>query len=291
MFKQLLAAVLCIVAISHEVAYAAADDISRLYTFTSGTVASSSQVNSEFNQLITSMNAKFGRSVDNTITGNNTFSGTLTQNGTAAFSAATTFSSTATFSDSTGVKTNTLTERSANSGISITGFIKPIATTQAYTPAAAGEFGYDSTNNLYKGRENTTNVTFLTTASGAASQANQEAASSTTVYTSPGTQKYHPGNAKAWVQWNGTGTTIVASYNVTSVTHPSTGNGTVTITTPFSGSTVFACIGSAIAVSGVPVIMSITNYTSSTVDFNTKRSSDNANTDSSIDTMVCFGDQ
>ena len=53
----------------------------------------------------------------------------------------------------------------------------------------------------------------------AATQAEMEAASSTSVYVSPGRQQYHPSAAKAWVKFNGTGTVAInASYNTTSAT-------------------------------------------------------------------------
>lgn len=67
---------------------------------------------------------------------------------------------------------------------------------------------------------------------GAASQAEQEAGSSTTVYVSPGRQQFHPSAAKAWVNFNGTGTVAIrASYNVTSVTDNGAGDYTVNFTT------------------------------------------------------------
>lgn len=69
----------------------------------------------------------------------------------------------------------------------------------------------------------------------AASQAEQEAAASTTVYVSPGRQKFHPGSVKAWVTFNGTGTVgIGSSYNVTSITDNGVGDYTVNFTTAFS---------------------------------------------------------
>jgi len=53
----------------------------------------------------------------------------------------------------------------------------------------------------------------------AASQAEQEAACITNKYTSPGTQKFHPGTAKVWVGWEQCGAhSITSSYNMTSVT-------------------------------------------------------------------------
>ena len=67
----------------------------------------------------------------------------------------------------------------------------------------------------------------------AASQAQMEAATSTTTYVSPGRMQHHPGMAKAWVKF--TGTTINASYNVASVGFAS-GEAIITFTTPMSGS-------------------------------------------------------
>lgn len=69
----------------------------------------------------------------------------------------------------------------------------------------------------------------------AASQAQQEAASATNVYTSPGRQQYHPSAAKAWVTWTGiTTTTILASYGVSSLTDNGSGDTTINFTTAFS---------------------------------------------------------
>lgn len=69
----------------------------------------------------------------------------------------------------------------------------------------------------------------------AATQAQQEAASSTTVFVTPGRQQFHPSAAKAWACWNGTGTlSVLASYNVTSVTDGGTGLYTPNVTTAFS---------------------------------------------------------
>ncbi len=69
----------------------------------------------------------------------------------------------------------------------------------------------------------------------AASQADQEAASSTSVYVSPGRQHFHPSAAKFWVIFTSvTTTTISASYNVTSLTDNATGDTTVNFTTSFS---------------------------------------------------------
>lgn len=75
------------------------------------------------------------------------------------------------------------------------------------------------------------------TPASAATQAELEAASITTAYSSPGRQHYHPSAAKAWVSFNGTGTVAIrASYNVSSITDNGTGDYTINFTTAFSSS-------------------------------------------------------
>ena len=69
-----------------------------------------------------------------------------------------------------------------------------------------------------------------------ATQAEMEAASSTTVFSSPGRQHFHPGHPKCW----GYATvaagvpTLQTSYNITSITDTATGIITFTIATDFS---------------------------------------------------------
>jgi len=79
-------------------------------------------------------------------------------------------------------------------------------------------------------------ITALSPASvSAASQSDQETATSNTVYVTPGRQQFHPSSPKAWIRFNGTGTpAIVSSYNVTSITDNGTGDYTITFTTAFS---------------------------------------------------------
>lgn len=68
-----------------------------------------------------------------------------------------------------------------------------------------------------------------------ATQAEMEAASSVLAPVTPGRVKFHPGVAKAWVNFNGTGTVAInASHNVTSITDNGTGDYTVNFTTAFS---------------------------------------------------------
>ena len=69
----------------------------------------------------------------------------------------------------------------------------------------------------------------------AATQAEQETGTATNVYTSPGKQQYHVSAAKAWINFNGTGTVAInASYNISSITDNGTGRYTINFTVAFS---------------------------------------------------------
>lgn len=70
----------------------------------------------------------------------------------------------------------------------------------------------------------------------AASQAEMEAASSTTVGVTPGRTQYHPGVAKFWVTFTFVATvpTITVSHNVSSLSDNGVGDCTVNFTTSFS---------------------------------------------------------
>jgi hypothetical protein len=67
----------------------------------------------------------------------------------------------------------------------------------------------------------------------AATQAEQESASSTTVYVTPGRQQFHPSACKFWVKWPES-TTIDASYNTSSITNNGAGDWTVNVNVDFS---------------------------------------------------------
>ena len=67
----------------------------------------------------------------------------------------------------------------------------------------------------------------------AATQAEMETGTSTSVAVTPGRQHYHPGHPKCWLNAGTTGN-ILASYNITSLTDTGTGVVTVTIATDFS---------------------------------------------------------
>lgn len=76
----------------------------------------------------------------------------------------------------------------------------------------------------------------LLSAFSAATQAEQETASSTTVGVTPGRQQFHPSAAKCWAYvTTSAGTpTLQTSYNITSITDTATGQLTITIATDFS---------------------------------------------------------
>lgn len=83
----------------------------------------------------------------------------------------------------------------------------------------------------------------------AASQAEMEAASSNTVYATPGRIHFHPGVAKGWVKYDQVADSVLASRNVTGVTDTSAGNFTVVWATDFSSAN-YAYSISAEATSG-----------------------------------------
>ena len=84
----------------------------------------------------------------------------------------------------------------------------------------------------------------------AATQAEMEAASSTTVATTPGRQQFHPSAAKFWVRFNGTGTPAIdASYNMTSITDSGTGYYELYIATDFSSGS-YCVVASSTKLSG-----------------------------------------
>lgn len=80
-----------------------------------------------------------------------------------------------------------------------------------------------------------------------AAQTDQETATSTILAVTPGRQQYHPSSAKAWINWNGTGTPAVrASYNMdptTPITDNGTGDYTLNIGTNMSSANYCTVLG------------------------------------------------
>lgn len=78
-----------------------------------------------------------------------------------------------------------------------------------------------------------------------AAQADMESPSSVALAVTPGVVKYHPGVAKAWVLFNGTGTVAIgASHNVSSITDNGVGLYTVNLTSAMS-STSYVAVATA----------------------------------------------
>lgn len=72
------------------------------------------------------------------------------------------------------------------------------------------------------------------TFAGIATQAEIEATTDITVAITPGRAQYLPSVAKFWVQWTANSTTILASYNMTSIADTAVGDADGTIGTDFS---------------------------------------------------------
>lgn len=65
-------------------------------------------------------------------------------------------------------------------------------------------------------------------------QSEMETATDVLRAVTPGRQHFHPSATKAWVRWNGSTSTILAGYNVSSITDNGTGDFTINFTTAFS---------------------------------------------------------
>lgn len=132
----------------------------------------------------------------------------------------------------------------------------------------------------------------------AATQAEMEAASLTTVMVTPGRVHYHPGVVKAWVVFDGTTNvagfcTISSSYNVTSVADNGTGDYTINFTNAFSSAN-YAMAGSALATSaGSANFVTIkygTTPTTSAINIQVGHGEFTV-ADTTIISLVFFGDQ
>ena len=66
-------------------------------------------------------------------------------------------------------------------------------------------------------------------------QSEQETGSDTARAVTPGRQHFHPSATKFWVEWTGNSTTILVSYNMTSIADTAVGDADGTIATDFSG--------------------------------------------------------
>lgn len=75
-------------------------------------------------------------------------------------------------------------------------------------------------------------------------QSEMEAGTDATRAVTPGRQHFHPSAAKFWVQWTGNSTTILSSYNMTSIADTGVGDADGTIATDFSSANWAAAVAS-----------------------------------------------
>jgi hypothetical protein len=127
----------------------------------------------------------------------------------------------------------------------------------------------------------------------AASQAETEAASSTTVSATPGRMQYHPGVAKAWGMFDGQTAgshAVTVGHNVTSVNRTAEGTWTVTLTTAFSTAN-YAVICTGTRVGGTGNIgISVTSKSTTSFVITAYNSVDVARDVQDL-SFTCFGDQ
>lgn len=124
----------------------------------------------------------------------------------------------------------------------------------------------------------------------AATQADMEAASSTSVYASPGRTQYHPGVAKTWVKFTGATGATAASYNTTSVSRTGTGLFTWTIGTDFSSAN-WAAFGMAWNTgTNDPVTVAVVGQAAGTLDIEV-RNRNGVLIDPTSVYLIGFGDQ
>lgn len=97
------------------------------------------------------------------------------------------------------------------------------------------------------------------------------------------------GLAKAWVNFNGTGTVAIrASLNVSSITDNNTGNFTVNMTTAMTDSNYSAVGSCGTLTGGVAGVIQMTALSTSNFQVETKKQSDGSTADSSINLFAVF---
>jgi hypothetical protein len=119
-----------------------------------------------------------------------------------------------------------------------------------------------------------------------ATQAAIEAETNENTYIPPDLARYIPGAAKAWCQWNSSGTIVSGSYNITSTSKTGTGVYLVTFNVDFSGTNYSF---SAICNSGVSVYSFGGSAVAGSVSISFK--SDSGTLTDVAATFVAFGDQ
>lgn len=125
----------------------------------------------------------------------------------------------------------------------------------------------------------------------AATQAQMEAGASATTYVSPARAQYHPSAAKAWgkITTAATVTTLVASYNIATVTRTATGTHTWEIATDFSSAHYGYSI-SAQSAGFLPITAGLTTPTAG-LFYSYTNNSAFAPADADSTSFIAFGDQ
>lgn len=132
-----------------------------------------------------------------------------------------------------------------------------------------------------------------TAAPTAASQIDQETATSITTFVTPGRQQYHPASSKAWVSFNGIGTVaITSSYNVTSITDNGVARFVANLTVPMSSAT-YTTVGGAFPFSNGTNFSYYDAYPSTASAFLIQgiAPATGPDTDSSYISAIAYGDQ
>lgn len=138
-------------------------------------------------------------------------------------------------------------------------------------------------------RDHVHGSTAVSTVPSAATQAELEAASSTSTYTSPGRQQYHPTAGKMWCSIESSGTLESPSYNVASVGDTGTGNRDINFTTAFSTDTFPSWAAFTVGDQGVNCyIVAVMN---STGDMNLIVRTDSGGLEDAATAQGSFGDQ
>jgi hypothetical protein len=196
--------------------------------------------------------------------------------------------------------------------MSATKIIESAANTLAFYTTQIERMSIDSSGNVLIGRTtsavgnnvkldvngaiNTASILINGTALTAATQAEQETATSTTTYVSPGRQHFHPSAAKFWAHF-GTSGNLLAGYNVTSITDGGGGNATVVIATDFSSADY--CVGVSIenldatidsATDGMIAMIAAGNQAAGSVQVINKTDGGTAATDPTTWNVWGFGD-
>lgn len=153
----------------------------------------------------------------------------------------------------------------------------------------------DATNNYWRVTRYTKADGTPVVAAASATQAEMEAASSTTVAVTPGRVKYNPGVVKAWVLFSSSSTTtITSSLNISSLTDNGTGDTSIAFTTAFSSANYAFLQGLTSSSGNTPSVSSIDTGTAPTGSGCRVRRSLTSSTplfDSDLQSLAFLGDQ